>query len=116
MKAVNIDYSIKSTVEGEEAQSYKVSINFPESVEEAVQQWGEELVLNKCLAQVKIDARRLCYEAENEERAQEMVNSFTPGVGKERTSSGISKKALYALLKGKSKEEIVALEAYLKQL
>ncbi len=109
MKAVNIDYSIKSEVAGEESQSFQVSINFPETVAEAVQMWGETLVLNKCLAQVKIDARRLCYEAENEEQAQEMVNNFTPGVGKERTSSGISMKALVSLLKGRNKEEIEAL-------
>ena len=112
MKATNINYSIK-VAEGQEPQSGTVSMNFPESVEEAVQMWGEEVVLKKCLSQVTIDARRLCYEAEGEEQAQEMVNNFTPGVGRERTSSGFSKKALLELLKGRPKEEV---EAFIKQL
>lgn len=112
MKATNINYSIK-VPEGEEAQTGTVSMNFPESVDEAIQMWGEEVMLKKCLAQVTIDARRLCYEAEGEEQAQEMVNNFTPGVGRERATSGISQKALMGLLRGKSKEEIAAL---IKQL
>jgi len=112
MKATNINYSIK-VPEGAEPQSGTVSMNFPESVEEATQTWGEEVVLKKCLAQVTIDARRLCYEAESEEQAQEMVNNFTPGVGRERMTSGVSQKALLQLLKGRSKEEIAALIAQL---
>jgi len=113
MKATNINYSIK-VPEGAEPQTGTVSMNFPETAEEAIQVWGEEVVLKKCLAQVTIDARRLCYEAENEEQAQEMVNSFTPGIGRERSSSGVSQKALIGLMKellakGKTKEEIMAM-------
>lgn len=87
----------------------QVTINFPTDIHELIQMWGEDVAYQKAKAQIVIDARRLCYIAESPEMAQEMVNSWTPGVSRTRTTSGVSKKALLEMLGKMTKEEQLAL-------
>lgn len=109
-KETQINYSKKNEETGEEFNG-TVTMNFPENLDEAVKMWGENVILGKALAQITIDARRLCYTAESPEQAQTMVSEWTPGVNRVRSASGVSKKAMLALLSEMSEDEIKELVA-----
>jgi len=112
MKPITISYS-KKDEEGAE-YSGSVTMNFPEDVDEMASVYGGEVVFQKAKAQIVIDARRLCYEAETPEKAQELVDSFVPGVSRVRTISGMSKKAFLDLFSKLPKEEQEAMIAEAK--
>lgn len=89
----------------------EVVFNMPDSVEEAVQMWGAEVVLNKAQQAVIIDIQRIARSAEGDiEKAQENVNKFVPGVTR-RDTGGPSMKALMEALKALPKEQRDALLA-----
>jgi hypothetical protein len=111
-KAYIINYEKK--IEGQD-EPYKgsVTMNGPTDVDEACQMYGGETVLQKAMAQIVIDARRICYNAETPEEAQELVSKWTPGVSRQRTG-GVSKKAAAELLSEFSSEDIAAIIAEIK--
>jgi len=76
---------------------HTVNLTIPEDIDEAGQIYGKETFYNKGMAQIKIDARRLCYEAESPEQAQQFMNSFSPGVSLGRQTAS-RKKELLSLL------------------
>lgn len=109
MKPVEINYQ-KKDAEGNVLWSGTVSWNAPENADEFMQVYGPELLFEKAMDQLIIDARRLCYAAEGDnEKAQEAVNAWTPGVARKRTASGFSKKALGDALSKLSKDDLLAL-------
>lgn len=103
MKTERISYSKK---EGGEESHGEVTYGMPETIEEAVQHFGEDVVLSKACASITIDIQRICRSADSPEAAQIAVDKFLPGVARARTISGVSKKALMELLKGLSKEKL----------
>lgn len=119
MKTININYAKKIVdengkpvmvvdTEGKEVQEVYngiVSMNAPEDFDELGQMWGKEVGFQKAMATIIIDARRLCYEANTPEEAQNMVNAFTPGVSRTRATGGMSKKAIMETLKDLEKSD-----------
>lgn len=93
-------------------QEGTVSYNMPEILEEAVQLWGEEVVLSNLLASIRIKIQGIARSAENTEEAQSFVNSYNPSVQRERVG-GASKKAIFEALKAMSDEDR---KAFLSQL
>ena len=71
--------------------------------------WGEEVVLSKAIAAVKIDAQRIARASETPDKAQEALNLWTPGVAKERESTGASLESLAKKLNKMSKEKLAEL-------
>ena len=109
MKPELISY-VKKNEDGSEFAG-QVTMNFPETIEEMIATWGDNVAYQKAKAQIVIDARRFCYTAETPEAAQEIINSWVPGATRSRMTSGVSKKALLELLKDMSKDDIAALIA-----
>ena len=107
MKTIAITYA-KKDESGEEFTN-SVTMNFPEDFDELGDVWGKEVGYQKAKAQIVIDARRLCYEADTPEKAQELVDNFVPGVSRTRTTSGLSKKAFMDLFSKLPKDEQEAL-------
>lgn len=97
MKQMSINYS-KKREDGTEFAG-QVTMNCPENLNELSSMWGAEVGYQKAMAQITIDARRLCYEADTPEEAQELVNNFTPGVSRSRSTGGFSKKAMLEAIK-----------------
>ncbi len=109
-KEVTINYS-KKDKETQEEISGAVTFPMPETVDEAVQMWGEEVCLGKLSQSVVINVQSVARAAENTEAAQESVNKFTPGVTRTRASGGFSQKAMLEAMKGLPKEELAAIMA-----
>lgn len=111
MKEQVISYTKKD--ESGEEQGYSVTMQVPEDIHEMINVWGENVAYHKAMAQIIIDARRRCYDADTVEAAQEAVNNWTPGVIT-RTTGGVSKKALMELLGELDKDALAELVARLK--
>jgi len=106
---------VKEVVEGKEVEKEtgkvlkyvhkgEVTYNFPETLEEAVQMWGEEVVLNKCVATVRIDVGKVAKACETPDQSQAAADSFVPGVSRRGTGS-ISQAALVSGFKNLSAED-----------
>ena len=87
-----------------------VTLNVPETLDEAKQMWGEDVVLSKCIASVIIDAQRIARAAESSEKAQEAIAAWTPGIAKTR-GGGMSQAAIAKKLKGLSPDKLKELLA-----
>lgn len=108
MKQEGVEYSGKDK-DGTEF-SGSVSYNFPESIQEAIEKWGEDVVLSKAVASVTIDLQRVCRTAGgNGEEAQKLVDAFIPGVTRPRIAGGVSMKAIKEKLKTMSADDKKAL-------
>ena len=105
----------EKTLEDGSKEEGQVTMMVPEGFDETNQMWGEEVGMSKMIAKVKIDAQNICRNADNAEKAQELINSWVPGVTRER-EGGTSKKAIVELIKGANltKEELAELVAKIK--
>lgn len=109
-----INYSVK---EGESEISGQVTMKMPETVEEAVRMWGEDVVLAKCLQAVRVDAQRICRAAGSAEEAQKAIDNWTPGVPRRVAGAGgTSLSALIKQLKSLPPDKKAEVEAMLKSL
>lgn len=107
-KAEEISYSGKNKKEdGTEYEfSGQVTFSMPETVEEAVTMWGEDVCLSKILASVTIDVQRVCRAAEEAEKAQEAVSKYVPGVSRRGSGGGSSVTAIAKKLKELDPEKL----------
>ena len=116
MKEIILKYSGKTdqvvnketgAVESESvAFSGEVVALLPTLVEEAKEKYGEEVTLSKIIQAVKIDMQRICRAFEgDDEKAQAAINSFIPGVSRERSSDGTSVSAASKAIKELPKEK-----------
>ena len=89
-----------------EASSYSGTVlyNMPETVEEALQMFGEQVVLTKFVQSVTIDVQSICRRYKTQEEAQEAVNGYVPGIAKR--SAGPSMKQVKEVMSKMSKEEL----------
>lgn len=109
-KALNVKYSGTRPIKGEDGKPTgekeqvqgEVIWNAPETLDEAIQQWGEGVVLSKALASIVIDIQRICRTASDANDAQELVDAFSPSISRERSTIGTSQKALIEALKAMS--------------
>jgi len=112
------DVKFTKTVKDEDGNSEQtsgiVSFNFPETIEEAVNTWGEEVCLTNMLRNVTISVQRVARSADSLDAAQEAVNKFVPGVTSR--STGPSKAGVYRELDGLGEEDIAALLEQAKAL
>jgi len=104
MGLIEISYT-KKLEDGTELPG-AVSYNMPEGTDAKIQTWGEDVVNSKVEAAVIIDIQRICRAAESPEAAQLMMDSYVPGISRQRGKSGYSKSALIEALKGLPKEKI----------
>lgn len=102
--------------EGEEEVSGQVVMKMPETLQEAVQMWGEDVVLSKCLQSVRIDAQRIARSASSPEEAQEAINNWTPGVARKTSRGGASISALLKQLKTLPPDKKAEVEQLLKSM
>ena len=118
MKQITLKYSVDTGAKDDEGSKIfkeeSVVINGPENFTEAGQMYGEDIFYAKGMAQIIIDARRLCYKAENPIKAQELVNKWTPGVSLAR-ATGMTKKEIGELLHDLSEDEIMAMVEEVKK-
>ncbi len=124
MKLIELKYSLpildaegKPTkdVEGNKAfAQYIVLMNVPEDYTELGQIYGEAVSYVKAMAQIIIDARRLCYNAKDNADAQETINKWTPGVSMAR-AGGVSKKEAVELLRDFTEDEVLAMVEEIKR-
>lgn len=112
MKPIEVSYSHKN--EDGTTFSGKVTYTMPEGVAEKVEKWGEKVVDQKAEASVIIALQNLCRNAESEEEAQKLADGYVPGIGRERATSGTSKKAIMEALKALTPEQIAELLASAK--
>lgn len=106
-KSMEINYTKRDEQTGESISGTAV-MNMPETIEEAVQMWGEDVCLSKLLSAVVINAQAICRAADSPEAAQEAINSFVPGVSRQR-AGGPSQKAIVNAIKNISKERLAQL-------
>ena len=85
------------TVDGTKENIGTVNFNMPESVEEAVKMWGEDVVLSNVNASVTVAVQAVARKFDDVEKAQEAVSKYTPGIKASR-GGGVSKSALAKLL------------------
>ena len=83
----------------------QVTYNMPDSVEEAIQRFGEEVALDLLNANLLIRIRAVAKGCDSVDAAQGVLNSWIPGVSRERESGGVSMKAIAAAFKGLSAEK-----------
>jgi len=76
-----------------------VTIRVPESLQEALAAWGEDVVLQKAIATVVRDAQRIARAASSPEAAQETLNKWVPGITRASEGGGVSLKAIMKKLK-----------------
>ncbi len=97
----------------QEASSYDGTVlyNFPESLEEAGQMFGEAPALSALNDAIKIKVQALCRRHLTQEEAQESANSYIPGVSSRGT--GPTQKQVKQVLSKMSKEDIEKLLATL---
>ena len=103
MKTEELSYSGK---DGENEFSGTVTVQEPETVQEAIQAYGEDVCLSKIIQAVTIDRQRVCrtFKGDNE-KAQIGMDQFKPGVSRPRTGGGSSLSAVQKMLKELPKEE-----------
>jgi len=106
MKPREIHYKKTDKDTGEVIEG-SVTFNEPESVEEAISMWGEDVCLSNLMASVVISVQRIARAADSPEAAQEAVSKFVPGVS--RRTGGPTKSALLKELKGINESELAAL-------
>ena len=118
MKQIPLKYSIDTgAVDAEGKKVFKeesVNINVPETFTEAGQVYGEDVFYAKGMAQIIIDARRLCYKAKDSAEAQETVNKWTPGISLAR-ATGMTKKEIGEMLGDMSEDEILEMVEEIKK-
>lgn len=97
----------------QEATSYDGTIvyNFPESMDEAVQMFGERPSLSALNDAVRIKVQALCRRHLTQEEAQEAANGYVPGVSVRGT--GATQKQVKEVLSKMPKEELEKLLASL---
>ena len=99
-KAETYNFS-KRAKDDAEAFSGQFTMEIPETIEEAIEMWGADVVLSKATQSIIIDgqgiARRVA-EQGDAEKVQTTINAWTPGVAANR-SSGTSNAALMRQLK-----------------
>lgn len=90
----------------QEASSYdgSVAYNFPESLAEAAQMFGEAPALSALNDAVRIRVQALCRRHETQEMAQESANTYIPGVSTRGT--GPTQKQVKEVLSKMSKADI----------
>ena len=108
-KEMELSYGKKNEA-GEVVDIGTVVLKVPETLDEARSMWGEEVVLSKAVASVVIDAQRIARSADTPDKAQEHLNSWAPGVSRER-ASGMSMTALAKKFKALGPEKIKELLA-----
>jgi hypothetical protein len=120
MKAETISYkaNLKEEKDDEgnvtaEALSYDGTVvyNMPETIEEAVQMFGDAPALSAMLDMVKIKVQAICRRHRTQEEAQEAVSGYVPGVTTRGT--GPTQKQVKEVLSKMSKED---LEKLMKEL
>lgn len=105
-----IKYSGKN--KDKEDFSGEVVSQMPETINEAVDKWGDKVCLSKILQSVTINIQSICRAAEGDDaKAQAAVDTFVPGITQTRTASGVSMKVLKEKLGDLSKEDLDALIA-----
>lgn len=97
-KSEEISFGTKDEETGKIIKIGTVTLQVPETLDEAKQMWGEEVALSKCIQAVIIDAQRIARAAEDPDKAQDALNSWTPGIARER-AGGMSTSALAKKLK-----------------
>jgi len=116
MKQIELRYSLPIFEEDNKTQKkdaednklfsqYHVNMMVPEGFDEAGQIYGKEIFYAKGMAQIIIDARRLCYKAKTEAEAQEFVNKWMPGLSTAK-STGLTKKEIAELTQDFSEDEM----------
>ena len=114
MGARSISYT-KRLEDGNE-YSGQVTYNMPEGVESKVQAWGESVVDSKVEQSVVIDVQAMCRRAKDAEHAQELTDSYIPGVARVRATGGVSKKAISDKIKEMQRTDPEKLKALLAEL
>ena len=94
MTETEVKYSGKAK-DGSEFKG-EVKMDFPDTVNEAVESYGEAAVFDCFCASLKIDAQRICRA--NHPEAQPAVDSWTPGVKRAR-AGGVSIKSMVEMIK-----------------
>lgn len=107
MKEIQVGYT--KNLEDGQSVSGQVTYMYPESVEEALQAWGNDVLLSKAEREIVRNIQSICRAAETVEKAQELVSEWLPGIARERQTSGVSKKAILAATKGLSETDLAAL-------
>ena len=97
-KSEEVSFGTKNEETGKIEKIGSVILQVPESLDEAKQMWGEDVSLSKCIQAVIIDAQRIARAAEDPDKAQEALASWTPGIARER-AGGMSTSALAKKLK-----------------
>lgn len=106
--AQTVNYSGKDKETGQE-YSGSFTLQVPESVDEGIQMWGEDVILSKAVSAVQIDAQRIARPFQDDsEGAQNAINEWTPGVSRTR-AGGPSKKAIVDAMKKLDPERLSAL-------
>jgi hypothetical protein len=106
-----LDKETKAVIKEAEKFSGTISYNMPETVDEAIQMWGEAVVLNKAQASVIIDLQRIARSADGDSnKAQELADAFKPGVTR-RGEGGDSNKSLIAKISKLTPDQLAALLA-----
>ena len=77
----------------------EVTLRIPETLEEAKAMWGEDVVLSKAIDSVIISAQSIARSQDNVEKAQEVLNTWVPGISR-RAGGGTSISAIAKQLKG----------------
>lgn len=97
MKSEVVEYKFKD--EQNEVVEGEVLYSFPETVEEAVQKFGEATVMSHLNRNIKIALQAVCRGSESPEAAQKIADSWVPGITRTRSggSSSIEAKAKKAL-------------------
>ena len=102
----------KKDKETAEEFSYSISKSLPETLDEAVQVYGEAVVFNLFFRKVTQDLQNACRSQEDNESAQKVADEYTPGVARKRQPSEL--KQIIALMKEMKAEEVAAFLAQMK--
>lgn len=108
----------KKNEDGQKVSIGEFTITGPETLEEAVDMWGKEVVLSNAIQSVVISAQgvaRRTAKDEDAEKVQEVLDKYVPGVSAIR-SGGPSKAALGNALKEKMAQDPEAVKQMLKDL
>ena len=94
------------------------SMNLSETVEEAIEAYGADVVLSMANQQIKIAAQAVCRraalaDASTEQTVQTALDNYKPGVVTRSAGGGITKATLLKKMKGLGKDELVAVFAEL---
>ena len=77
----------------------QVTYNFPETIEEAMQSWGEAVCIQKMNQTVRIDVGKVAKAGETPEQSQKFADEYVPGVARKSAAGGVSMKAIMEALK-----------------